>query len=54
MKYINLWFQEDTGSIIDVYIDTLGFITGVCLMLICIKLIQIHKNKKIMYKEKGN
>ena len=34
------------GSLFDVYIDSLGFATGVCSMLILIKLVEILKNRK--------
>lgn len=34
------------GSIFDVYIDSLGFATGVCMMMIIYKIIHFLKNRK--------
>lgn len=41
-----LMVPERHGSIVDVYIDTLGVATGVCSMLLLIKIVIIIKNKK--------
>lgn len=38
------------GAIFDVYLDSLGFSTGVCMMLILIKIAEIIKNKKVKNK----
>lgn len=35
------------GAIFDVYLDSLGFSTGVCMMLILIKVIQLMQKRKI-------
>lgn len=41
-----LLVSERNGSLFDVYIDSLGFATGVCSMLILIKLVEILKKRK--------
>ena len=41
-----LMVPQRHGSIVDVYIDTLGFATGVCGMLLLIKVVALIKNKK--------
>ena len=38
------------GSIFDVYIDSLGFATGVCVMMIIYKIVYILKTKKVKSK----
>lgn len=41
-----LLVSQRNGSIIDVYIDTLGVATGVCTIFLIIKIIENFKNKK--------
>jgi VanZ family protein len=40
------------GTPIDVYIDTLGFSTGVCVMMLILKLVMLKKNTKELKNEK--
>lgn len=42
-----LMVAQRNGSIIDVYIDALGFSTGVCVTLLIIKIILLTKNKRV-------
>lgn len=41
-----LMVAQRNGSIVDVYIDTLGVATGVCMTLLVIKIILLIKNRK--------
>ncbi len=44
-EFHQLLVPDRHGSIVDVYIDSLGFFTGVCVMMIILKIAQIIINK---------